>query len=73
MVQDNYDAGGNILSVEDNSTDLIGSINPFRYKGYYYDVETHSSWICKKIFSIEEVESYDDLGNRIKKARNYIV
>ena len=44
MVQDNYDAGGgNILSVEDNSTDLIGSINPFRYKGYYYDVETHSS------------------------------
>ena len=36
MVQYNYDAWGNILSVEDNSTDLIGSINPFRYKGYYY-------------------------------------
>ena len=28
---------------------------------------------AEKIFSIEEVESYDDLGNRIKKARNYIV
>ena len=40
IVKYNYDAWSNILSVEDNSTDLIGSINPFRYKGYYYDSET---------------------------------
>ena len=26
------------------SSTLIGNINPFRYKGYYYDVETY--YIC---------------------------
>ena len=63
MVQYNYDAWGNILSVEDNSTDLIGSINPFRYKGYYYDsdiemyyckaryyVPLWKRWLVKKYF-----------------------
>ena len=46
VVQYNYDAWGNILSVEDNSTDLIGSINPFRYKGYYYDSDIEM-YYCK--------------------------
>ena len=46
VVQYNYDAWGNILSVGDNSTDLIGTINPFKYKGYYYDSDIEM-YYCK--------------------------
>ncbi len=42
-----YDAWGNILSVTTNtgidisqSTNHIANINPIRYRGYYYDIET---------------------------------
>ena len=40
-----YDAWGNV-SVVDNNGDVIsdvnhiGNLNPFRYRGYYYDSET---------------------------------
>lgn len=34
-----YDGYGNIKQIIQNNTD-VGNINPFRYKGYYYDVET---------------------------------
>ncbi len=40
-----YDAWGNV-SVVDNSGSIIsdanhiGNLNPFRYRGYYYDTET---------------------------------
>ena len=47
VVKYSYDAWGNILKVTDGSdndqldnTGFIGNINPFRYKGYYYDTET---------------------------------
>ena len=41
-----YDAWGKVLSVKDASgaaitnASQIGNLNPFRYRGYYYDVET---------------------------------
>ena len=41
-----YDAWGNVLSVTDSagkaitSETHIANINPIRYRGYYYDVET---------------------------------
>lgn len=35
-----YDAYGNILSITDSSGINLGSINPFRYRSYYYDNET---------------------------------
>ena len=41
-----YDAWGKVLSVKDASgaaitnATHIGNLNPFRYRGYYYDVET---------------------------------
>ena len=34
-----YDAYGNILNLDALSE--IAEINPFRYKGYYYDQETN--------------------------------
>ena len=35
-----YDAWGKYSIVYDNTIDNIGNINPFRYRGYYYDNET---------------------------------
>ena len=35
-----YDPYGNILSISDTSSNSPLVINPFRYKGYYYDIET---------------------------------
>lgn len=45
VVQYNYDAWGNHKVVGANGNEItdsthIGNLNPFRYRGYYYDVET---------------------------------
>lgn len=40
MVKYTYDAWGKILNIEDNSNINLGTINPLRYRGYYYDIET---------------------------------
>ena len=35
-----YDAWGNCEVIQYNDTENIGNINPFRWKGHYYDVES---------------------------------
>ncbi len=40
VVRYTYDAWGNILSTTGTLASTLGVINPFRYKGYYYDSET---------------------------------
>ena len=35
-----YDAWGEVLSVLGSLSSTVGAVNPFRYRGYYYDVET---------------------------------
>lgn len=45
VVQYNYDAWGNHKVVDANGNEItssthIGNLNPFRYRGYYYDCET---------------------------------
>ena len=35
-----YDAWGNIVSIAGALASTVGAINPFRYRGYYYDIET---------------------------------
>ena len=46
-----YDAFGNteILS----ETDKIGSLNPFRYRGYYYDIETKLYYLISRYYDPE--------------------
>ena len=46
-----YDAFGNILNI-DNLSD-ISRINPFRYKGYYYDIETNLFLVSSRYYSPE--------------------
>ena len=40
MVEYAYDAWGDCTTVSDTTLEKIGTLNPFRYKDYYYDWET---------------------------------
>ena len=35
-----YDAWGKLVELKDTTANSVGTQNPFRYKGYYYDTET---------------------------------
>ena len=47
-----YDAYGNILNI--NSLTAIAEVNPYRYKGYYFDLET-SLYYCKSRYYSPEI------------------
>ncbi len=53
VVKYDYNAFGKILSVTDTSGVSIGTLNPFRYKGYYYDVETGLAMVGQRYYSPE--------------------
>ena len=40
VVEYTYDAWGNIVSTTGSMASTLGQYNPFRYRSYYYDVET---------------------------------
>ena len=52
-----YDSWGNLLALTDGSDNQItdsshiGMINPFRYRGYYYDVETNLYYLNSRYYS----------------------
>ncbi len=54
-----YDPWGKVLAVKDangtvnNSATFIGNINPFRYRGYYYDVETGLYYLQSRYYDPE--------------------
>ena len=35
-----YDAWGKLVELKDTTANSVGTLNPFRYRGYYYDTET---------------------------------
>lgn len=53
-----YDAWGNHAVVDANGNDIedmshIGNVNPFRYRGYYYDVETGFYYLKSRYYDPE--------------------
>ncbi len=54
-----YDSWGKVLSIKDASGNLIvdsnniGYINPFRYRGYYYDNETELYYLNSRYYNPE--------------------
>ena len=53
-----YDAWGNHAVVDVNGNDIedmshIGNVNPFRYRGYYYDVETGLYYLQTRYYDPE--------------------
>ena len=51
VVKYKYDAYGNNKGIEDTSGCNLGTRNPFRYKGYYYDDDTEM-YYCKSRFYV---------------------
>ena len=51
VVKSKYDAYGNRISITDTSGCDLGNINPFRYKGYYYDDDVEM-YYCKSRFYV---------------------
>ena len=47
-----YDAWGNIIS-ETYTNETVKNLNSFKYKGYYYDVETQLYWVSSRYYSPE--------------------
>ena len=46
-----YDAWGSPTIVQDTSTCEIATINPFRYRGYYYDKETGLYYLLSRYYN----------------------
>ena len=49
MVKYTYDAWGN-HTVEDGSGCSLGTLTPFRYRGYYYDTETGLYYLLTRYY-----------------------
>ena len=64
VVQYTYSAYGQNLGFTGRLASTIGYQNPFRYKGYYYDVETGLFWLSSRYYSPELCRfiSPDDVG-----------
>ena len=52
MVYYDYSAFGSV-STTGTLANTIGKYNPFRFKGYYYDVETKLYWVSSRYYSPE--------------------
>lgn len=53
VVKYSYDAWGVLKNIEDTSSSGIGKLNPFRFKGYYYDNES-SMYYCKTRYYVPQ-------------------
>ena len=59
VAQYTYDAWGKVLSVTDKDNNFItdathiAHINPFRYRGYYYDIETSLYYLQSRYYNPE--------------------
>ena len=60
VAQYRYDAWGKIISITDGSgvdvssnTSHVGNINPLRYRGYYYDIETGFYYVSSRYYDPE--------------------
>ena len=51
VVEYTYDAWGNPLSVTGTGATTIGQKNPFRYRGYFYDIETGLYYLQSRYYS----------------------
>mgnify|MGYP001087673655 CR=1 FL=1 len=48
-----YDAWGKLVELKDNTANSVGTQNPFRYRGYYYDTETSLYYLQSRYYDPE--------------------
>ena len=53
VVEYRYDAWGNILSTTGSLASSLGAVNPFRYRGYFYDAETGFYYVSSRYYDPE--------------------
>ena len=53
LVSYTYDAWGNPLSVTGTLANTIGTLNPFRYRGYVYDAEIRLYYVASRYYDAE--------------------
>ncbi len=53
LVEYTYDAWGKVLSITGSQANTIGQLNPYRYRGYYYDVETGFYYLQSRYYDPE--------------------
>ena len=51
MVEYTYDIWGKLVSITGTLADTVGTINPLRYRGYYYDTETQLYYLQSRYYS----------------------
>ena len=53
VVEYKYDAWGRMLSKTGTMTSTLGTLNPFRYRGYVYDEETGLYYLRSRYYNPE--------------------
>lgn len=53
IVRYEYDSWGALINITDNSNINLGTINPFRYRLYYYDTETNLYYLNSRYYNPE--------------------
>ena len=48
-----YDAWGKLIELKDTTANSVGTQNPFRYRGYYYDTETGLYYLQSRYYDPE--------------------
>ena len=48
-----YDAWGKLMELKDTTANSVGTQNPFRYRGYYYDAETGLYYLQSRYYDPE--------------------
>ncbi len=51
LVSYEYDSWGALVNITDNSNINLGTINPFRYRSYYYDEETSLYYLNSRYYN----------------------
>ncbi|MBR4209778.1 MAG: RICIN domain-containing protein [Lachnospiraceae bacterium] len=69
VVSYEYDSWGKVVSTTDTSGAGIGSLNPFRYRGYVYDAETGLYFLQARYYDPETIRfvSPDDVASLSSK------
>ncbi|WP_195464691.1 RHS repeat-associated core domain-containing protein, partial [Faecalispora jeddahensis] len=50
VVEYSYDAWGKLIETTGSEADFIGKLNPFLYRGYYYDAETELYYLGNRYY-----------------------
>ena len=75
VVEYKYNSWGKILSITGSKAGTIGKINPFRYRGYYYDEETGMYYLKNRYYDPEirrfiSADSYKVVMSSLKTLDN---